>query len=431
MLDDVLNMAEPIISKVARKYPNISGCDFEDLLQIGRIAVWKIIEKNKVTIDNFKEYCGYIYISLENAYKAEIRKTKAQKRLALSGAFSLDQELSDGDNRNLYDKIAVETQEVTFETLEYIKGIAMNDRDPKAIKGVIYCLVELMNITIQQAPKKIKFQTFTDYGLKYFLWVFFNNSPYLALRSAYPELLPTDMKKVPNNYWKGKIGKKRALKMMQKILENGNYKKSDYPLIMSDNFITSVGLSSPYQKHFGSSPYAFLDAIYPNVYKPWEMSHTPMGIFTANEELAKSAVIWLVEDKLSIGLSKMDKIEVWQKKISKQLTKEVLSDFGLRGLLAIYNNSSERLFRLAYPDKFLPWDFPNKDKWKGENGLELAAEATRWVIEIYAGLNPTSYGIGYRFFVENGLHGMITSRSLGFNSSPKAALSNAYPNMGF
>lgn len=425
-------MAEQIISKAARKYlNNIDGCDFEDLLQIGRMTVWQVIEKKEITVDTFADYGGYIYQSLIFGYNNVLQKTKAKKRINLSNSTSLDKKLSDGDSRNLYDKISVETQEITLETLEYIKDIAMKERDPKAISGVIYCLVELMDIPIQQVPKKIKFQTFTDYGLKYFLWVFFNNSPYLALRSAYPKLLPTDMKKVPNNYWKGKIGKKRALRLMQNILENGNYEKTDYPLIMSDNFITSVGLSSPCQKHFGSSPFAFLDAIYPNVYKPWEMSITPMGFFTANVEEVKSAVIWLVEDKLSIELSKMNKKEVWQKKISKQLTKQVIEDSGLRGLLAIYNNSAERLIRLAYPDKFMPWDFPGKDKWKGEDGLRLAAEATRWVVEVYSGLNPTSYSIGYKFFVENGLHGMITSRSLGFNSSPKAALSNAYPDMDF
>lgn len=421
-------MAEIIISKAARKYPNIDGCDFEDLLQIGRITVWQIIDKKGITVDTFADYGGYIYKSLIYSYNNELQKTKAKKRINLSTSTSLDKELSEVDGRSLYDKISISSQEVTFETLEFIKDIAIKERDLKAINGVIYCLVELMGISIQQAPKKIKFQTFTDYGLKYFLWVFFNNSPYLALRSAYPELLPTDMKKVPNDYWKGKIGKKRALKLMHDVLENGNYEHSDYPLIMTDKFITDTGLSAPYQKHFGSSPYIFLDAIYPNIYKPWEMSCTPKGFFTANEKAAKIAIIWLVEDKLNIELSQMDEKEIWQKKISKQLTKQVMEDFGLRGLLAIYNNSAEKLIRLAYPNKFLPWDFPGKEKWKGKEGLKLAAEATRWVIEVYSGLRPNR-DIGYRFFVENGLHGLITSRSLGFNSSPKAALSNAYPNM--
>ena len=64
-----------------------------------------------------------------------------------------------------------------------------------------------MEISPKRAAKVINYKTFVSNGLARFLWVFFNNSPYRALRYAYPELSPEDMKKVPNNYWSGRRGK--------------------------------------------------------------------------------------------------------------------------------------------------------------------------------------------------------------------------------
>lgn len=280
----------------------------------------------------------------------------------------------------------------------------------------------------RRSTKKINYRIFGDYGLQYYLWIFFNNSPYRALCFAYPNLNPRDMKKAPNGYWNDVKGKSRAISALRKVLLESNYDSSEYPLIVNERFMENVGLSRPYQKHFKSSPFAFLKAVFPGKYMPWEMEVTPIGYFS-NAKLAKKAMQWLVEKKLSIPLSDMDKKEVWRQKISQKVTKEVIVSYGLRGLLAQYNNTPEKLMRMTYPDKFLAWDFHNKTKWKGAEGHKLAAKATRWVIEKYAGLFPNSPEIGYRFFVENGLHGMITSRTLAFNSSPRAALKNAYPDL--
>ena len=115
-------MAEPIISKVARKYLNIDGLEFDDLLQIGRIKVWNLIENNNITIDNFKNYARFINTSLTNTYIDQYRKSRAKKRKMLSNALSLDKELSEEDGRTLYDRISVSDQEVSFETLDLIEA---------------------------------------------------------------------------------------------------------------------------------------------------------------------------------------------------------------------------------------------------------------------------------------------------------------------
>lgn len=426
---DVFQKVEPIIKRVAYKFiGRIDGLEFEDLMQNGRLLAWRIIDSKKIDEANIDGYLGYINNALIYSFNNDYKKSKAQKRIRLSEAKSLDESIGFDDSRSLHEMIPSRGGEVTFETLEMVKEIAIRDRNPKAVKVVIYCLAELMDLNGESdVSKNIKYDTFVKNGLAYYLWIFFNNSPYMALRNAYPSLKPWDMAKVPNNYWSGKRGQTRAINLLVKALKESNYQECDYPILFTEKFIERIGLITPYQKHYRSCPYLFLEAAFPGVYHPWELPATPKGYFNDDDEKAKKAVRWLVEKRLAIDIVSMSEIDVWRKRVSKQLTKETFECNGLRGLLMKYHNSPELLVKMTYPGKFMEWDFPGHRKWKGSAGLALAAKATIWVIEEYIGIEPTGSDIGYRFFVENGLHGMITSRTLGFNSSPKKALENAYP----
>lgn len=432
MSDILLTKANKIIHLVALKYlGKVDGLEYEDLMQIGRITVWQLIESKDIDESNFDSFAGYIYKSITYALGNEFKKSKAKKRIDLSQTLSLDGNINEDSNTTFYEIIASKAGDVTFETLEYVKIQALKTRDPKVVRGVIYCLIEILGIMPEQAPKIINYETFVANGLARFLWVFFNNSPYRALRCAYPDFSPEDMKKVPNNYWSGKRGKNRSVASLKKALVNSSYEANVYPLILTEKFIEDIGLRTPYQMHFKSCPFLFLDATYPNCYKPWEMARTPKKFLKQDDELVREIIYWLVEEKLCISLHDMDQKEVWRQRISKILTRKTMEAYGLRGLLAVYGNSAERLIRIAYPDKFMPWDFQSNYKWCGPEGLKLAARATKWVIEEYSSLHPSFANIGFRFFVENGLHGMITCKSLGFNSSPRLALKNAYPDLDF
>jgi hypothetical protein len=288
-----------------------------------------------------------------------------------------------------------------------------------------------MNLRNNEIARKVDRAAFASHGLAFFLWVFFNSSPYLALRYTYPELKPWSMSSMPSDYWNGVRGKKKAVNALLKALFKSNYDLCDYPIIVSDEFIDRIGLSAPFKRYFKSNAYLFLDAAFPDTFKPWEMAVTPKGYFDEDADVAREAVRWLVEKRLNIDIANMSEIDVWHERVSKRINRGTFERNGLCGLLSRYDNSPERLVRMTYPGKFQEWDFPGAKKWKGEKGRLLAARATRWVIETYAKLEPTSADIGYRFFVENGLHGMITSPSLGFNSSPKKAKENAYPNHTF
>lgn|GEM_PF-1762204 len=418
----------------------IDGLDFEDMIQIGRVAAWKGIEDHEITEDNYKKYLPLLKTYIVNALKTELKRTKAKKRINLSESVRIDAPVSFENERKLHELIEdKKSSEDFFEKerqqkfLMQLKDHALKERSRKSIKAVVWFLVHILDIRKEEIPRKISFEIFYKFGLQYYLWVFFNNSPYRAINYAYPgQFSPYEMLRVPNGYWgsEGKAGwgRRRAIKALKKALESTGYPPELYPKIASYRFFVEMRLTAPLNKFFGWSQYAYLDAAFPGKYKPWEMNFSPKGFFEKRENIV-SAVKWMVEEKMNIPMEELTVYEVWEMRIDKKITKEIFSFYGLREVLARYNNSPGKVLKDVYPEKFLPWSFPCKEKWKGEEGKRLAAQATKWVIEEYAGISPLSSEIGYRFFTENGLHGMITSRSLGFNSSPKAALINAYPHL--
>lgn len=429
----ILDKADAIIKLQIRKFYGIDGYDYEDLIQIGRIKVWKIVTDKNITLKNFDSFKGYISVSIGNLFGTELKKSKAQKRINLRESESLDAPIGNegGDERDGYNFIPDKGGQITIETLETIKESAMKTRDKNAIRGVVWCLVELMNLRITQVPKKINYNTFIRYGLARYLWVFFNNSPFMALKFAYPEFKASDMKRRPNGYWKGKRGKKRAIDEFKEMLENSKYSEEEYPLVVNHDFISNLGLSAPLDVIFKGSPFLFLDAIFPGKYRPWMMTMTPLHYYD-NDNNVIDATKWLIETILGFDVTNMTEKEIWKQQIGKKIGKRDFENHGLRGLLHKFGNSPEKIIRFVYPGKFQEWDLGDKKKWsRGKESLLLAAKATRWVIEEYSGLSPYSIHIGFRFFTENGLHGMITSKKLGLNSSPGAALKNAYPEGDF
>ncbi|HOB90193.1 MAG TPA: hypothetical protein PLN18_01025 [Candidatus Colwellbacteria bacterium] len=356
--ESLLSEAESIIEITARRFDNIDGYDYEDLLQIGRIKVWEILSEKKGTFAAMK---GYIAVSLANLFRTEFGKTKAAKRINLRQTTSLDAKIDDDDDRTRYDFIPDKGGAITLETLDIVKTAALKTKAKRAIRGVVWCLMELLGIRTEQAPKKINYGTFVKYGLSRYLWVFFNNSPYRALRYAYPELKAKDMKKRPNNYWKGERGKRKAVEELREILLSSGYGERDYPLVVNHDFIVDHGLSFPLQTMYGSSPFLFLDAVFPGRFHPWEMATTPKYWFESDDR-AIAATKWLVEEVLGFDIPNLDEKEIWRRRIGVKIRRSDFDDNGLRGLISQFGNSPKRLLELAYPGKFQEWDFQSKDK---------------------------------------------------------------------
>jgi hypothetical protein len=410
----LLQRSEKIISASARKFLN-NGCVYEQLLREGRRLVWKTISVNYIVEETFEAFRDLIRNDMESGLGKFIKRIKLKKSRypwffdVFPNAIEVD---------------------ITREKLDEIRKIAIKTRDDNAVKAVIYHLVNMMGIKSEEAPKIINYNTFVENGLQRFLWIFFSNSPYRALMMAYPDLRPEDMKRRPNGYWNDPDSLIKALTDLHSLLESSGYDDDDIPLIINERYLVDHGFRVPLNKFFNGSPFMFLDAAFPGKYSPWQMAVTSPKCFKDDNEIRKMTR-WLVETVMKFDMEKMDEFEIWRRDIGRCITKEDFEKNGLRGLLKKFDNSPTKILLFTYPDKFKEWSFKNKDKWtRGEESLELAARATRWVIEDYAKLEPNP-SIGFKFFVENGLHGMITSKKLGFNSSPKAVLKNAYPDMIF
>jgi DNA-directed RNA polymerase specialized sigma24 family protein len=433
-----LKEVEKIIEKVASRF-TIDGADFEDLIQIGRIGVWKLLEKHDINEENLSQHKGLIWTTVDFALKNELTKSKAQKRFNLSNADSLDESFDEDDVRTLHDVLsakeessldALEDRETAKELLKKLERKSLVERTSENKRAVMWLLIHILGIDRKDISKKITYATFVQYKLQRWLWIFFNNSPFRAINCAYPgEFLPHQMQKSPQRQWKGKRGRKRAIEVLKTILSNTGYASENFPKLITYKFFEEFKITTPLCKIFGWNRFEYLNAAFPDQFQPWELSVTPRDYFESLENTVK-AVKWLIEEKLGYKMGELTVQDIWREHIDLRVTKQVFSDYGLREIMANYR-FPEPILRLVYPDKFLPWSFQRKGKWTGEKGKELAAKATRWVIEEYAKICPTSAMIDCNFFRENGLWGMLTAKSAGFNTSPKRALKNAYPEINF
>jgi hypothetical protein len=436
-----LKEVEAIIESAASRFAGTRG-KFEDYLHEGRVIVWEILLELEVTRENLSTH----RVAIEDALAKGLKKLKgietygSMKEVSLDAAFSADnegtlQDVIPSTDTTPLEALLQKEENATLngtwvpsrELLQDLKKVSLKERTPESQQVVVYLLVQLLGIKEEDVPARLDYKTFVEWGLQGWLWVFFNNSPFRAVNCAYPgKFLPHHMKRAPNKYWSGRGGKSRAAKVLRMALESTNIEPSQYPKLLTTKFFEEFKLTSPLWSQFGSH-YAYLNAAYPGVYHCWELPQTPRGYFDHVENVHK-AVKWLVEEKLRFPIPELTVKEIWRQRIAVKITKETFSEHGLREVMAIYK-SPEPILRMVYPGKFLQWSFQSKSKWRGEKGRQLAAEATRWFVEDYLKVLPTSPILTWDMFRKNGFNGMISARGLGFNSSPRAALSNAYPKL--
>ena len=235
---------------------------------------------------------------------------------------------------------------------------------------------------------------------------YFNNSPYAAINYVYPnKYKPWEKCKVPNNYWKDEYNVKDALRWLfeDKLdIENNDN-------ITIDDFIkyNLRGLMN----YFNNSPYAAINYVYPNKYKPWEKCKVPNS-YWENEDNVKDALRWLFEDKLDI-------------ENNDNITIDDFIKYGLLGLFYIYfNGSPYEAINYVYPNKYKPWEkcMVLKGYWEDEDNVK---EALQWLFEEKLDIeNNDNITIALNDFDKYGLNGLVKY----FNNSPYEAINYVYPN---
>ncbi|WP_456717751.1 MULTISPECIES: hypothetical protein [unclassified Bradyrhizobium] len=400
--------------------------DFEERLRLARSAALEIVEARGIAPANFEASSNFLWTSMGRALTGAPRSRHAALTRKTEGEFPGLDAFCRGHYGRDFDSLLEKRGPSGL--LKAMKADAL--RHPKSANrrvAVLHAVIEVEGMKIADLPKALDYAFFVKRALTGWLWAFYGNSPFRAINEAFPgRFLPHHMAQAPMRHWVGKGGRERAAAALREAFSATGYPEDLYPKLMTERFLEEFKLTTPLQKLFGNH-FAYLDAAYPGRYRPWELPVTPRGFFDVEANVIE-AIRWLVEERLGLALSKMKVAEVWRERVADRVTKDVFLANGLNEIMATYK-SPEPVMRMAYPDKFLEWSFQRKGKWDGEAGLQLARRATRWLFEHYLEMSPLDERISCETFRQNGLWGMLTSRSLGFNTSPVAALRNAYPEL--
>lgn len=428
------NKLDSKLRVIARRFG--SGENIDDFEQIGRIIIWELQEKDPSFSDS------YLLKAAKNGMINEVKRRKAKKRVPKGGIISLTSPIKLGEDLTLEDIIGEE--DVNFDFLEsdilikilknkyghfYTNGIKGEKRPREIVRNIIRASIEdVSNIKKKDIPLKVNYKFFVDLGLERLLWVFYKNSPFLAVNDTYnKEFLPWNFKKAPQNIWNGKNGYENVLFAIKWFIKNKNIKtKRDCRYITTNDFI-ELGLNGMLQAHFNSSPLLALKTQFPDL-NEWETTRTPNGFFDTKEKKINSLLSYLLFNNVP-SILELTPEYTYELGLRRFVSKDSISKYGLRGLLNNYKNSPYDLFRDIFPKQILPWTLGfSKKVWK-DNPLEVASEAIKWLFEQYLKI-PQEEILEYatcNLFWNVGFSGILTNRNLGFNSSPYKAIDNAYP----
>lgn len=432
-----LESLESSIKKYARIY-SPERYLIEDYEQIGRIAAWQLLEKNpepelplmlsviKNTIRNQKTY--------DNAKKRKPKTTiSINQPLGHDGDEEFYLDISSTDDNlaevGLAGRDILEILKKNYGRT-YLLNIILSEAKPKLIinRAVRALILDVAGIPINDVSKKVNYQFFLETGFQNILWTFYNNSPAQAIQDAFPGQFEVwNLAKVPQKYWKGKRGLDRAKQAMVWFAKRKEIRTAeDCKNITGDDF-KAAGLSGMLQRVFQDSTYFALYTIFPDL-KPWNVKQTSATYF--NFKINRKYALTNYLSYRDIGdISELTAEETYDTDIRRVGLKDRLNDYGLRGLLNRYNNSTYDLFTDIFPEQILPWTLNSKKAWEN-NPLETAALAVRWLYEKYLKIpvEEIPQNSSWELFQNVGFLGIITNRNIGFNGSHLKAIHNAYPN---
>lgn len=191
--------------------------------------------------------------------------------------------------------------------------------------------------------------------------------------------------------------------------------RGDLPAMINRHIFKDNGLA-PLLEAFDDSCYKLVNAVFPNVFKPWQfIEEEPLIWFQEDRyDTAQKATRWLIEERLGIPVEE----------IPKRMSIREFHMNGLSKLLDLFNQNLYQVVENAYPQKFKPWQFNEQsDLWKAPDALETARQATHWLITERLHIEPdkAAQHISRRHFLNNGLGFMLGTL---FNHSHFLALEN-------
>ncbi len=244
----LLNSVRGSMARWAGRF-RIDGMEFEDMMQVAGIALWKAAERYGIDENNYEEYIALIKKVVCNELGMELRKSKV--RVELNRAASLDLPLGrEEDGLPLHEVLEGRSDEENYFFAERVinkaKRIALADGGSKKQRGVIWGLSLLLDLSKEEVAEKLDMEVFNRFGLEYYLWLFFDGRPEKAIEFAHP-----GEKRVRNPKWTVT----RAVEALKRALKDA---KID-PSSADNEFFRGYGLSFPLERFFGSDRRSYID----------------------------------------------------------------------------------------------------------------------------------------------------------------------------
>lgn len=250
-----------------------------------------------------------------------------------------------------------EDELLTKDITEIYKELLRGDRKrfPKGIwqrpdaldnakKCIKYLIEDRLKFTDEEIKNNLSINLFADNNLGGMLLKCFNNSPFEAINSVYPNKFKPWEFNVPQSYW----NEQTAVEALKWLLEE-KLKWSDEEIKekLSVRLFDDNGLHTPIYKLFDASPFKAINAAYPNKFKPWDLKSVSRNFWDSDYN-CRNAIKWLIEEKLKLT----------DEEIKNQLSGDLFIENNLRGMLNIrFKGSPFEAINFAYPNKFKKEDF--------------------------------------------------------------------------
>ncbi|MEC0033308.1 hypothetical protein P4L29_02470 [Bacillus cereus] len=282
---------------------------------------------------------------------------------------------------------------------------------PKALEALRWTIEEKEQLTDEQLLSVYSEKWLKKHKLNSPCGMYWNGSPYAYLNALYPnQFKEWQLSVVPRNFWT----KQKALEILQWTIEKEEQLTDEQLLNVYDkSWLLKYRLSSPCKFFWANSPYAMLNALYPNRFKEWQLKKAPMNFWTKKNSL--EALKWTIEIKEK--LSDVD--------IKKLYSIDWLNKHNLRTPIAkFWNDSPYAFLNDLYPGKFKEWEListPNRF-WTKQKALE----ALKWTIEEKEQLTQEALKKAYsrKWIKKNKL---IVPLNKYWGNSPYRMLNDLYP----
>ena len=209
----------------------------------------------------------------------------------------------------------------------------------KSIEATKWLVEEKLKLSDKELTEQLSGKLFEDNGLGGMLNICFNNSPYQAINTAYPNKFKEwEFKLVPKNFWTKEKGVEATKWLVEEKLKLSDKELTEQ---LSGKLYEDNGLGGMLDTCFNDSPYQAINTAYPNKFKEWEFRLVPKNFWT--KEKGIEATKWLVEEKLKLSDSDF----------KRSLSSKLFYDNGLRGMLmTCFDSSYKKALQETYPDKF-------------------------------------------------------------------------------